>query len=161
MICFSILKKRKNMKNKNWFTMIEIVMITIVLGLWILSVVMAVNKIELANIKLAQSVIANNLAAQWIEEIYADKSVLSDNYQQPIFFCLNWNEWQKCSETDKYQYSGYISAKINYGPVTNTNTNNNVIWYDVCSVIKYEANAGWMAKKELENKICAVVDVEH
>ena len=145
-------KKRKNMKNKNWFTMIEIVMITIVLGLWILSIVLAANKFELANIRLVQNVIANNLAVQWIEWAYAADMAEFENIVNGTWittdFCLNENEWTWC--LNSWQYTRAITGSIDH-------SSDSATWYNICSTVTYTVNLWWAANKTVENRICSLV----
>lgn len=76
------------MKKKCAFTMIEILMIAIVMGtalLWILAVM---KKMEQSNTKIAENVIATNLAAQWYELFRAQENdIRYDN-----LLSLFWSE---------------------------------------------------------------------
>lgn len=127
---------------------------------------MVIRKIELANIKLAQNVIANNLAVQWIEWAYAHTGSLSEweycilnnslsQYPYNSWLCLNNNSWDVCDNWKTWQYFRYIKISIN-----KIWPDSNWTWYNVCSIVDYTRNAWWVAQKPQRNQICAVIDVK-
>jgi hypothetical protein len=62
------------MKKKYAFTMIEILMIALVMGTALLWVLAVMKKMEQSNTKIAENVIATNLAVQWYELLHAQEN---------------------------------------------------------------------------------------
>lgn len=62
------------MKKKFAFTMIEILMIALVMGTALLWVLAVMKKMEQSNTKIAENVIATNLAVQWYELLHAQEN---------------------------------------------------------------------------------------
>lgn len=88
------------MKKKKSFTMIEILIITIVVGVGLLSIVFAVNKSKDLNTEIAQKVIANNLAKEWIEFMYQIRNtnlLQSSSPEQKNLCRLNENPYTSCN----------------------------------------------------------------
>lgn len=58
------------MKKLKAFTMLEILMITIIVGVWLLSIVVAITKAKTITNETKQEIIATQLAKEWIEMVY-------------------------------------------------------------------------------------------
>ncbi len=58
------------MKKIKAFTMIEILIITIIVWVGLLSIVIAINKVKISTNSINQNIIANQLAKEWLEIIY-------------------------------------------------------------------------------------------
>lgn len=235
------------MKKKNAFTMIEILMIAIVMWtalLWVLSIM---KKMEQSNIKIAENVIATNLAIQWYELLRAqvddvrydnllsgdnaNDEVLSgkevqwlwewiyyvvyaeqktwltyswdiitgwlnntswDGYKQlrvilwavctgngmklsNTWLCYTWSTtWELQVYPEVTQWSGiclYGSGRlpctwwwqffreivVSEDIVPDWDSNYRY-WYNVCSKVTYNWQAGWQARKEQVAEICAKIN---
>lgn len=218
------------MKKKNAFTMIEILMIAIVMWtalLWVLSIM---KKMEQSNIKIAENVIATNLAIQWYELLRAqaddirydnilpwntnDESFVSANNTHrlwewvyyvvyagpkdntnwsgdkqlrvilwavctgeltPTWECMFWSTtWELQVYPEVTQWSGiclYGSGRlpctwwwqffreivVSEDIVPDWDSNYRY-WYNVCSKVTYNWQAGWQARKEQVAEICAKIN---
>lgn len=62
--------KTNNMKKINAFTMLEILIICILLWAWLVSIFQAANRAKMTNERVTQTIIANQLATEWVEILY-------------------------------------------------------------------------------------------
>jgi prepilin-type N-terminal cleavage/methylation domain-containing protein len=74
------------MKKIKGFTMIEILIVSILISVWLLSVANAINHANLVNHRVLQSVIANQIATEWAEIVYEKRNT---NFLQ--YYYNNWN----------------------------------------------------------------------
>lgn len=85
------------MKRIRAFTMIEILIITIVISIWLLSIVFAVSKAKMMTNGISQDIIANQLAKEWVEMVYQmrNTNLLQNNTQKEL--CrLNIDPYTSC-----------------------------------------------------------------
>mgnify|MGYP006948914763 CR=1 FL=1 len=81
--------------------MLEILMITMIVGIWLLSIVVAVSKAKAITNQTKQEVIATQLAKEWIEMVYQIRN--SNLLQHPNYknFCwLNVNPNEICDDSN-------------------------------------------------------------
>lgn len=62
------------MKKIKAFTMLEILTITIVVWIWLLSIVFAINKSKIDTNNIIQKNVANRLAKEWVELMYQNRN---------------------------------------------------------------------------------------
>ncbi len=102
----------KKFKNKKAFTMVEILMITMVVWIWLLSIVIAISKAKTITHQTKQSVIATQLAQEWIEMVYQIRNtnlLKHGNYKNYCRLDVNPNE--SCSNStfpDRMTENSYI-----------------------------------------------------
>lgn len=87
-------------KNKKAFTMVEILMITIVIWIGLLSIVVAISKAKVFTNQTKQSVIATQLAQEWIEMVYQIRNTNLLKHSNYKNYCrLNINPNQACNSS--------------------------------------------------------------
>ncbi|HKL44474.1 MAG TPA: type II secretion system protein [Candidatus Absconditabacterales bacterium] len=101
------------MKKIKAFTMLEILMITIIVGVGLLSIVVAISKAKTVTNQIKQEVIATQLAKEGIEMVYQTRN--SNLLKHPNYknYCrLNVNPNQSCNDSsespDRLTVSSYI-----------------------------------------------------
>ncbi len=100
------------MKKLKAFTMLEILIITIIVWVWLLSIVVAISKAKTVTNQIKQEVIATHLAKEWLEMVYQTRN--SNLLQHPNYknYCrLNINPTQTCdnlNHPDRLTDSSYI-----------------------------------------------------
>ena len=62
--------KTNIMKKNKAFTMIEILILCVVLWAWLVSIFQAANRAKMTNERVTQTIIANQLATEWVEILY-------------------------------------------------------------------------------------------
>ena len=102
------------------FTMLEILMITVIVWVWLLSVVVVITKAKTTVNNTKQEVIATQLAKEWIEMVYQirNTNVLKHiNYKD---YCrLNQNTEENCSDstnTSRITTWNYILSWLSLNP---------------------------------------------
>jgi len=101
-----------NIRSKKAFTMLEILMITIIVGVWLLSIVVAVTKAKTITNEIKQKTIATQLAKEGIEMIYQIRN--SNLLQHPNYkdHCrLNTDFRENCDDSnhpDRMTEENYI-----------------------------------------------------
>jgi competence protein ComGC len=121
--------------------MIEILMIIIIISMWVLSVVAALQKVRISNERVIQNVVANNLAAQWIELLYnldkltgttslsfvnGERALKSNDSYSGI--CLTGDKYLPCETWDPkfYRIISWDILDIDW-----------VSMYRFCSIVQY------------------------
>lgn len=100
------------MKKIKAFTMLEILMITIIVWVWLLSIVVAISKAKTVTNQIKQEVIAAQLAKEWLEMVYQTRN--SNLLKHPNYknYCrLNVNPNQNCDDSNnpnRLTVSSYI-----------------------------------------------------
>jgi len=84
------------------FTMIEILIITIIVSIWLLSIVFAVSKAKTMTNSIIQNMIANQLAKEWVEMVYQirNTNILQHTTQKNMCW-LNLNPYIECDWIQK------------------------------------------------------------
>ncbi len=91
---------RKNHIKQKAFTMIEILMITMVVGIWLLSVVIAIANAKKITNNTKQSIIATQLAQEWIEMVYQIRNTNILRHSDYKNYCrLNMDPYEPCTDT--------------------------------------------------------------
>lgn len=91
------------MKKRKAFTMIEILTITVVVGIWLLSIVFAINKAKITTNHIKQETIATQLAKEWIEMVYHTRNTNLLKHSNNLDKCrLNINPNQECDWNNEW-----------------------------------------------------------
>lgn len=108
-------KTHKSMKKLKWFTMLEILIITIVVWVWLLSIVFAINKVKSVTNQIKQETIATQLAKEWVELIYHNRN--TNILKNPLSWQLCWlniNKNENCDwNNDRFKTWSYIILSWN------------------------------------------------
>ncbi len=106
------MKKILNIKKIKAFTMLEILMITLIIGIWLLSIIIAITKAKTVTNQTKQSVIATQLAKEWIEMVYQIRNTNLLKHTNFKNYCwLNQNPKESCNSfnnPNRIIKSGYI-----------------------------------------------------
>lgn len=118
------------MKKIKAFTMIEILIISIVISTWLFAIFTAANHAKLVNQRIMQTIIANQLATEWTEIIYQTRNTNLLRYNKDkkrINECrlsINYNE---CIKTHPDHFEETILYTWNYYIETDENWKNTII----------------------------------
>jgi len=83
--------------------MIEILIITIIVSIWLLSIIFAVNKAKTITNSITQNIIANQLAKEWVEMIYQIRNTnILQNPTKENICRLNLDPYLKCDGNQKW-----------------------------------------------------------
>ena len=94
------MKKILNIKKIKAFTMLEILMITLIIGIWLLSIIVAITKAKTVTNQTKQSVIATQLAKEWIEMVYQIRNTNLLKHTNFKNYCwLNQNPKESCNSS--------------------------------------------------------------
>jgi len=96
------------MGRKNAFTMVEILMIIVIMWMWILTIIVAAQRMMASNERVVQNVVANHLAVQWLELLYGVDDLW--NYTWESYFDPN------LALTDNSEYSSICLMSWKYLP---------------------------------------------
>ena len=84
------------MKKTKAFTMLEILFITLLLWIWLVSIFKTAKRAESANQRIVQSIIANQIATEWVEVLYQFRNT---NFLKHQHRDVNWQlEWSNLSQ---------------------------------------------------------------
>ena len=85
---------------KKAFTMMEILIITVVIGVWLISIIAAVSKAKTSINNIKQSVIATQLAKEWIEMVYQIRNTNLLKHKSYKNYCrLDVNPTESCDDS--------------------------------------------------------------
>ncbi len=95
--------------------MIEILIVTIIVWVWLLSIFFAVNQAKISTHSISQNIIANQLAKEWIEIIYQIRNTnLLKNPSSWNVCRLNINTNESCNwNNDRFSTWNYIILSWN------------------------------------------------
>lgn len=86
---------QNTMKKIKAFTMIEILIISIVISTWLFAIFTAANHAKLVNQRIMQTIIANQLATEWTEIVYQTRNTnllkYDINKERSVNVCINTN----------------------------------------------------------------------
>ena len=141
--------KTNIMKKTKAFTMVEILIISILLWAWLVLIFQAAHDAKMTNEKVSQSIIANQIATEWVELLYQFRNT---NFLKHEWQDLNWQKewsnvghrsWNKCRLALDYTQSMetcnerlwswyyYIETNNWVTKIVECDNCNNSIWEDI------------------------------
>ena len=75
------------------FTMLEILMITLIIGIGLLSIVVAISKAKVITNNTKQHIIATQLAREWVEMVYQIRNTNLLKFPDYEDYCWLYTEW--------------------------------------------------------------------
>ncbi len=98
------------MKKTKGFTMLEVLIVTIIVWVWLLSIIFAINKSKISTNHIIQNIIANQLAKEGIELIYQTRNTnLLKNHWSGDICRLNINPYEYCEwNNERFSTWNYI-----------------------------------------------------